>query len=52
MVDLTHHPELAERFAVTTVPYFVVNGRSGFPGPLPELLLLQRIADLAAAGPV
>ncbi|MFZ5823247.1 MAG: hypothetical protein ACOY94_02695 [Bacillota bacterium] len=49
VVDLTHHPEWMERFSVTTVPYFVVGEKAGFPGPLPELILLQRIHDHAAS---
>ncbi len=47
-IDLTHHPEMVGRFNVLTAPYFVVGGKTGFPGPLPELILLQRIADVAA----
>lgn len=45
-VDLTHQPELVERFGITGVPYFVAGEKDGFTGPLPELVLLQRIADL------
>lgn len=48
MIDLTHHADLLERFSVGTVPYFVVGEREGFPGPLPELILLQRIQDAQA----
>jgi hypothetical protein len=29
------------------VPWFVVNKKQSFSGPLPELLLVQRLADLA-----
>lgn len=47
MIDLTDRADLVERFSVTTVPYFVVNRRAGFAGPLPELVLLQRIHDQA-----
>lgn len=52
MIDLTQHPEMAGRFGVTTVPYFVAGERVGFAGPLPELILLQRLLDqTAGSGP-
>jgi|GEM_PF-3414234 len=46
-IDLTQHQELVGQFDVQTVPFFVVGGKTGFPGPLPELVLLQRVADSA-----
>ena len=49
VIDLTHHPEWIARFSVTTVPYFVVGEKAGFAGPLPELILLQRIHDQASS---
>lgn len=45
MIDLTRHPEWLERFTVSTVPFFVVGQKTGFSGPLPELILLQRLLD-------
>lgn len=51
-IDLMHHVDLTERFAVTTVPFFVIGEGVGVPGPLPELILLQRIADHTAVDDV
>ncbi|MHB9146406.1 MAG: thioredoxin family protein [Symbiobacteriia bacterium] len=42
-VDVTLHPELVARYGAQTVPFFVWEGRFAFPGPLPELVLLQRL---------
>lgn len=49
VVDISDRPDLIQRFRVTTVPWFVVNEEHSFSGPLPELLLLQRLADVATA---
>lgn len=50
-VDVSTRPELIRQFGAATVPYYVVNRQHGFPGPLPELILLQRIADLVIGEP-
>lgn len=49
-VDVSREPDLIRQFGAQTVPFFVVNGVQGFPGPLPELILVQRLADLAGTG--
>jgi len=46
-IDLVHHADMVQAYNVTTVPFFFIGERAAFPGPLPELLLLQRIADYA-----
>lgn len=46
-IDLTQHPELITQYGISAVPSFVINQRTAFPGPLPELVLLQRLADQA-----
>lgn len=46
-VDLAHHPDLLERYRVSTVPFFVLGERLGLPGPVTELHLLQWVADNA-----
>jgi hypothetical protein len=48
VVDVSERLDLIERFGATTVPWCVVNEAHSFAGPLPELLLIQRIADVAA----
>lgn len=45
VTDLTLFPDLAQRYQATTAPYFVWNETLRFPGPVPELALLQRLAD-------
>ncbi|BDG60028.1 thioredoxin family protein [Caldinitratiruptor microaerophilus] len=50
VVDAGAMPSYLDRFRVGTVPYFVVGGRTGFAGPLPELVLVQRLVQAAAAG--
>ncbi|MGE5673739.1 MAG: thioredoxin family protein [Mycobacterium leprae] len=47
VVDVSDRPELITRFGATTVPWFVVEERVSFAGPLPELVLLQRLAGAA-----
>jgi hypothetical protein len=44
-VDVSAEPALITQFQATTVPYFVLNRTKGFAGPLPELFLVQRLAD-------
>lgn len=46
-VDVSEQQALIAHFGVNTVPYFVWNGETGFAGPLPELILLQRLSDTA-----
>ena len=51
-VELWEFPELADRFRVTAVPTVLLrsgNRTAVLSGPLPEPLLLARIAALAAA---
>jgi alkyl hydroperoxide reductase subunit AhpF len=43
-VDLTAWPERAAEAGATTVPFYVWNDTVRFPGPLPDLVLLQRLA--------
>lgn len=42
-VDATLYPHLVREYGAQTVPFFVWERRLAFPGPLPELLLLQRL---------
>lgn len=46
VIDVSERPDLIAQFGATTVPWFVVGGQHSFAGPLPELLLIQRLADL------
>ena len=53
-VELSLFPELADRFRVTAVPTVLLRGPRGdatLAGPLPEPVLLARIARLAAGDP-
>lgn len=45
-VDVTLFPDLIRDYGAQTAPFFVWERRLAFPGPLPELLLLQRLQDL------
>lgn len=51
VVDVGAMPSYLDRFPVATVPYFVVGGRTGFSGPLPELVLVQRLVRAGQGGP-
>lgn len=44
-VDVTLYPNLIAEYGAQTAPFFVWERRLAFPGPLPELLLLQRLQD-------
>lgn len=48
VIDVSDRPDLITQFGATTVPWFVVNEAQSFAGPLPELLLIQRVADIAS----
>lgn len=50
VIDVSERPDIIQQFRATTVPWFVVNEQHSFAGPLPELLLVQRLADLATEG--
>jgi predicted DsbA family dithiol-disulfide isomerase len=45
-VDVSTRPELITQWHATTVPWFVFNQAHSFAGPLPELVLAQRLQDL------
>lgn len=42
-VDVSLRPDLITRYGAQTAPFFVWNQQAAFPGPLPELVLLQRL---------
>ncbi len=48
VIEANEFPELSERYAVTTVPKTIVNGRLQLVGPRPEAQLLGAIREAVA----
>jgi hypothetical protein len=48
-VDVTGHPDLAQRYHVSSVPKTVVGETHEFVGAGPESMLLKHVQDAAAA---
>ena len=50
-VEVTGYPELAQKYAVSSVPKTVVGESHEFVGAAPEAMLLKVIQDATAAPP-